>query len=183
MMQSLHRLFPRNRLQIYMTLGILSPLALGGCYTYQSLESEPMPRTEVRVRLTGTGQDELLRDRGLSLERIEGRLVEVGEERMALEVNLGANRSIYAATDLQGPLLDTLVFSRSNLRDVDVRSFSAGRTVLLSAIGIAGVASAYSIAVSSSGDGTSSGDDGGSFLFSIAVPFGRLAATAASLFR
>lgn len=179
------RWLPERHRQLHLALTVvtLSFSSLTGCYSYQTLDTSPAPQTELRVELTGTGQDELLRERGLSLGRVEGTLVEVSEERVALEVNLGANRSVYSGADAQGPMLDTLVFARSNVRTMDVRSFSAGRTALVTAVGLAGVASLYFIAVSSSEDGTSSGDNGGNILFSIPVPLGRIAASAASLFR
>lgn len=161
---------------------LATAVMLSGCYTHALLESDPQPREEVRVQLTGAGRDNLERNQGLLLERVQGRFLGGDSETVRLEVKLGASRAIYGQAS-GGNITDTLTFQRTDLRLFEKREFSAARTSLVTALGIAGVASLYSIAVSSSEDGFTNGDDGGNTQFSFIVPFGPFLSAAAGLFK
>lgn len=158
---------------------LVCAFALGGCYTYQPIDGTPAPRDEISVTLTGSGQDQLEQERGLALETVSGRFVAEEEESVLVEVRLRPSRSVYAGTDQT--VTDTLTLPRNDIRTMSLRRISPARTVLASILGVAGAASLYQIAVSSSEDGTSGGPDGGNILFSIAVPLGRLAASVAGI--
>jgi len=113
---------------------------------------------------------------------VQGRFLGGDSETVRLEVKLGASRAIYGQAS-GGNVTDTLTFQRTDLRLFEKREFSAARTSLVTALGIAGVASLYSIAVSSSEDGFTNGDDGGNTQFSFVVPFGPFLSAAAGLFK
>lgn len=165
-----------------LALALLTSIGLTGCYTHTPLDTDPQPREEVRVQLTGAGRDNLERSQGLLLERVQGRFLGADSEMVRLEVTLGSSRAIYGQAS-GGNVTDTLTFQRSDLRAFEKREFSASRTTLVTALGIAGVASLYSFAVSSSEDGFTSGDDGGNTQFSFVVPFGPFLSAALGLFQ
>lgn len=140
----------------------------GGCYSYQPVDGPvPVSREQVRVELTGAGEDAMMEQRGISLERFEGRVLEESGDELTMEIRLPANRLAFNDRDV----LDTLPVLRPHIRSVDLKQFSAGRTVLGVAGGLAGLAGIYALVetvVSSTEEGGTG--DGGGVVISV-VPF------------
>lgn len=130
----------------------VTALPLTGCFTYRTVETPgPVAGEEVRVELTGAGRDRLEASSGLAWDRIEGRLVDADSDDLAVSVRLDPRRLGFGSQEY----VDTVRVARSDVREVEVRELSTGRSLLAAGGVVAVAASAYALfsAESSGGDG------------------------------
>jgi len=127
-------------------------LLLQGCYSYHSVETPaPAIGEQVRVELTGAGQDRLRDNDGLLQSEVAGTVLSSSPEEIALLVHLDGERLGFG----QGAFVDTLNVARTDARDIGVRTFSRGRTALAVLAGIGVVAGAFqTFTADKSGTGT-----------------------------
>lgn len=135
-------------------------VGLAGCFTYQPVDAPgPAIGDEVRVELTGAGQDHLMARRALALPELTGRLLGQSDaDGLLLQVRLSPERLGHGTETV----VDTVRVPRSDIRGVGVRTLSKDRTIVAAALGVVGFAGAYGLfrarRSSSGGDGPGDGD-------------------------
>lgn len=154
----------RRRRGVSGVAALVTAVLLGsGCYSYQEIEQPtPPPFETVRVELTGAGRDNLRSQYGLSLGRVEGRMLDDRAEQLQLEVRLDANRLAGANPngDIQS-VLDTVSVARADIREVQVKQFSTSRTFLATVVGIGAAIGAYGLMDAALSGDENSGEQGG----------------------
>jgi hypothetical protein len=121
---------------------------LPGCYSYAPILGEPpSPGEEVRLRLSGATAAELSERVGRPIRSVEGTVVRVERDSLAVDVGWGA---IYAGTVFEGRR-DTLTFHEDQILEADRKEFSRLRTGALG-VGAALVVIAVIRSLSAGGD-------------------------------
>ena len=151
---TMRRVGPGRRASAGRTLRVGAVLAaavgLGGCFSYRSVAGGvPAAGQEVRLELTGAAQDRLRAENGLIMESVVGRTLDASDASVRLRVDLSSARLGFGS----GTYADTLAFAREQIRDVQVRTFSGGRTALAGALGVAAVFGAYRLFVAEDSGG------------------------------
>lgn len=131
---------------------LLALLPLGAaCYTHAPVGPTPVPRgTEVRVDLNGLGGDRLQVETGRRGRAVNGRLVRLAGDSVAVLATVQGIESRYQT----GSTVE-VAFPLSEVREVSVRSFSPLRTGLLIGGGVAAVLTTVRI----SGGGSEGGGE------------------------
>ncbi len=109
--------------------------ATAGCYRWVPLEGGPVPEgTEVRVRLTDAGADELRRSSGANDGTFTGPLAYWNERLVGVTTTASIQRAGFAPT----LLTDTIDVSVAYLAGVDVKVLDRKNTALLTVGIVAG---------------------------------------------
>jgi hypothetical protein len=140
---------------ILRTLLLVALLFLGGCYQYTTVPLDSLaPPQEVRVRVTGEQADRLEEATAGQVSRlVEGRVAQLLEETLLLDVNLSLPQAGTRSMDLAQRV--DLPFS--GILEVEEKTFSRNRTALVVGGGVALVGVALATWVIRSG-GETGGD-------------------------
>ena len=111
---------------------VAAVLLLGGCYTYQVVDTPPLGSTvRVRVPVTSALDDP---NTAPALVAIEGQVLEVGDTLVLARRTrreFGAFREVI--------LFDTLRLRRAQTSSIELKEFSSGKSVMLGIVIAAGV--------------------------------------------
>jgi hypothetical protein len=108
-----------------------------GCYSYLPVTAvDPAPGTSVEVTLTDAGAAELARYLGTNVFIVRGRFVRADEQGLSVSVAAVETR----LGDWHSWAGETVSIPTADLASVRVRRLAKGRTLLLAAVGVAGVA-------------------------------------------
>ena len=111
---------------------VAAVLLLGGCYTYQVVDTPPLGSTvRVRVPVTSALDDP---NTAPALVAIEGQVLEVGDTLVLARRTrreFGAFREVI--------LFDTLRLRRAQTSSIELKEFSSGKSVMLGIVIAAGI--------------------------------------------
>lgn len=149
--------------------GLVCGAALSGCYTYEPLDHPSPPVGEqVRVELTGAGQDNLFVRRAIDVDDLSGEVVNTAGTDLLLRVRLSPQRLGYGTETLT----DTVRVPVVDVREVGVRRLSKDRSLAMAAGGVVAVAGAFALFQARQSSGTDNGGGGGD-LFTV-IPISSL---------
>lgn len=112
---------------MYRVIVFLSILLLAGCYSYAPARTEALSAgTEVRAHLTGAGSDRLLDVNGLDTRRLEGEVLDVGEDRIVLSVPVPADPGSPRYRGLE----ERVILPLADLAELEIREMDRTRTGL-----------------------------------------------------
>ena len=119
------------------TLAVAALYAIGGCYTFSSLQGNPAVGTDVRATMTDEEALRVGRQTGELSRFIDGRLVGVSSDSVVVSVV-----TLRAVSEVAGSrqLRQTVVIRRSGLEELASRDLSIWRSGLLGVVGGAVVA-------------------------------------------
>lgn len=121
--------------------GLLVGLA-AGCYQYQPVEAPaPSIGEEVRVELTGAGQDRLQATRAIPFSELTGSVLSSSTQELLLQVELDSRRLGYGS----GTVTDTIRVPRADVREVGVRTLSKNRSLFAAGVGLVAAAGVYAL--------------------------------------
>lgn len=121
--------------------GLLLAFA-AGCYQYQPVAAPaPGVGAEVKVELTGAGQDRLQAARAIPFSELTGTVLSSSTEELLLQVELDSRRLGYGT----GTVTDTVRVSRVDVREVGVRTLSRNRSIFAAGVGLVAVAGIYAL--------------------------------------
>lgn len=124
-----------------LTLACVVPFG-AACFTYQQVDAPgPTLGEDVRVELTGAGQDNLRQRRALALADVTGQVLSSGTDDVLLRVHLSPQRLGYGTETV----VDTLRIPRADIRDMEVKTLSRDRSIMAGALAVAGVAGSYAL--------------------------------------
>lgn len=131
---------------------LISVCLSAGCYSYLPVTSvNPVQGTSVAVTLTDAGAAELEHYLGTNVVIVRGRFVRADEQGLVLSVAAVETR----LGDWHSWAGETVSLPTGDVASIRVRRFARGRTLLLAAVGVAGVA-ATTAAFTLSGGGPAS---------------------------
>lgn len=126
-------------------LCVTAVLVLGGCHTYQVVDTPPLGSTvRVRVPVTSALDD---RNTAPASAAIEGEVLQVGD---TLVLATRTRREFGAFREVI--LLDTLRLGRGQTSSIELKEFSGGRSVVLGIV-LAGGATGLALAAFKGGGG------------------------------
>lgn len=113
-----------------------------GCYQYQPVEAPaPSIGDEVRVELTGAGQDRLQTTRAIPFSDLTGSVLSSSTQELLLQVELDSRRLGYGS----GTVTDTVRVPRADVREVGVRTLSKNRSLVAAGVGLVAAAGIYAL--------------------------------------
>jgi hypothetical protein len=127
---------------------LLAAAATGACYTYRPVEgAQPAQGHAIRLDLNAEGTDRLARQLGPRISQLEGRVAAIDADTMRFLVRVARTPDLIESYFKD----DTVSLPRTAISSISERRLSAGQTVAVSGLLVAGAIGAASAL---------SGDDG-----------------------
>ncbi len=121
--------------------GLLVTLA-AGCYRYEPVQAPaPSIGEQVKVELTGAGQDRLQATRAIPFSELTGSVLSSTTQDIMLQVELDSRRLGYGS----GTVTDTVRVPRADVREVGVRTLSRNRSLFAAGVAVVAVAGIYAL--------------------------------------
>jgi hypothetical protein len=115
---------------------------VAGCYQYQPVEAPaPSIGEQVKVELTGAGQDRLQATRAIPFSELSGSVLSSSTQELLLRVELDSRRLGYGT----GTVMDTIRVPREDVREVGVRTLSRNRSIFAAGVAVVAVAGIYAL--------------------------------------
>ena len=138
-------------------LALLVAAASGACYTYRPLEgTQPAPGHAVRLEVNAEGTDRLARQLGPRISQLEGRVAAIDQDTLRFLVRVARTPDLMESYFKD----DTISLPRTAISSMSERKLSAGPTVAVGGLLVAGAIGAASALSGDSGDGTGPGTGG-----------------------
>jgi hypothetical protein len=131
--------------------------ATGACYTYRPVESpQPAPGHALRLEVNAEGADRLSRQLGPRISQLEGRVAAYSADTLRFLVRVARTSDLIESYFKD----DTISLPRTAITSMSERKLSAGPTVAVGGLLVAGAIGAASALSGGSGDGTGPGTGG-----------------------
>ena len=138
-------------------LALMLAASTGGCYTYRAVEgAEPVPGHAVRLEVNAEGTDRLARHLGPRITQLEGRVAAVDADTLRFLVRVARTADLIESYFKD----DTVSLPRTAITSIAERRLSAGQTVAVSGLLVAGAIGAASALSGDTGDATGPGTGG-----------------------
>ena len=131
--------------------------ATGACYAYRPVETaQPAPGIALRLDVNEEGTDRLARQLGPRISQLEGRVASIDADTLRFLVRVARTPDLIESYFKD----DTISLPRTAITSMSERKLSAGPTVAVGGLLVAGAIGAASALSGGSGDGNGPGTGG-----------------------